>query len=56
MATLPATLWKWNLAFTEIAGGLNRPTSLDLINNTAYIVTLAGKIWTIEDVACPPFF
>jgi sugar lactone lactonase YvrE len=42
--------------FTVITDGLDRPTSLEFINNTAYIVTLTGEIWTIEDVACPPFF
>jgi len=41
--------------FSAITTGLDRPTSLEFIGNTAYIVTLAGEIWTIEDVACPPF-
>ena len=40
--------------FTQITAGLDRPTSLEFINNTAYIVTLPGKIWTIEGVTCPP--
>ena len=40
--------------FTQIIAGLDRPTSLEFINNTAYIVTLPGKIWTIEGVTCPP--
>lgn len=42
--------------FTQITDGLDRPTSLEFINNTAYIVTLTGEIWTIENVAGPPFF
>ena len=42
--------------FTVITDGLDRPTSLEFIHNTAYIVTLTGEIWTIEDVACPSFF
>jgi len=42
--------------FTVITDGLDRPTSLEFINNTAYIVTLTGEIWTIADVAGPPFF
>ena len=42
--------------FTQVVDGLDRPTSLEFINNTAYIVSLTGEIWTIEDVACPPFF
>jgi hypothetical protein len=41
--------------FTEVAGGLNLPTSVEFIGNTAYIVNLAGEIWTIDDVAAPPF-
>jgi hypothetical protein len=34
---------------------LNQPTSLEFIKNTAYVVTLAGKIWKIEDVVDPPY-
>jgi hypothetical protein len=41
--------------FTLITDGLDRPTSLEFIKNTAYIVTLTGEVWTIEDVAGPPF-
>jgi hypothetical protein len=40
--------------FTQIITGLDRPTSLEFIHNTAYIVTLTGGIWTIGDVTCPP--
>ena len=36
--------------FTTIKGGLDRPTSLKFIGNTAYVVTLAGEIWKIKDV------
>jgi hypothetical protein len=36
--------------FTVLAGGLNQPTSLEIIKNTAYIVTLAGEIWKVEDI------
>ena len=42
-------------AFTVLAEGLDRPTSLEIINNTAYVVTLGGEIWTIDDIAGPPF-
>jgi hypothetical protein len=38
-----------------IAAGLDRPTSLKFIGNTAYIVTLAGEIWTVDHVADAPF-
>jgi hypothetical protein len=37
--------------FTVIAGGLNQPISLNIIKNTAYIVTLGGEIWKIEDIS-----
>jgi len=41
--------------FTEVVGGLDRPTSVEIIRNTAYVVTLGGEIWTIADIASPPF-
>jgi hypothetical protein len=41
--------------FTVITDGLDRPTSLEFIGNTAYIVTLTGEIWKIDDVSGPPF-
>lgn len=40
---------------TVITDGLDRPTSLEFISNTAYIVTLTGEIWTIANVSGPPF-
>jgi len=39
--------------FTVIMDGLDRPTSLEFIGNTAYFVTLTGEIWKIEGVRCP---
>jgi hypothetical protein len=42
-------------AFTVITGGLDRPTSLEFIGNTAYVVTLTGEIWKIDDVSGPPY-
>ena len=41
--------------FTVITGGLNQPTSLEFIGNTAYVVTLTGEIWKIDDVSAPPY-
>jgi sugar lactone lactonase YvrE len=41
--------------FTVVSGGLDRPTSLEFIGNTAYVVTLTGEIWRIADIAGPPF-
>jgi hypothetical protein len=35
--------------------GLDRPTSLEFIGDTAYVVTLTGEIWRIDGVLCPPF-
>jgi hypothetical protein len=39
--------------FTAIIDGLDRPTSLEFIGNTAYFVTLTGEIWKIDGVRCP---
>ena len=41
--------------FTEVFAPLDRPTSLEFIGNTAYVVTLGGEIWKIDDVGAPPF-
>jgi hypothetical protein len=41
--------------FTVIMDSLDRPTSLEFIGNTAYIVTLTGEIWKIDHVSCPPY-
>jgi hypothetical protein len=43
-----------NGTFTTITGGLNQPTSLEFVGNTAYIVSLSGQIWRIDDVSEPP--
>ena len=42
-------------AFTVIIDGLDRPTSLEFIGNTAYVVTLTGEIWKIDRVSGPPY-
>jgi hypothetical protein len=41
--------------FTVVVDGLDRPTSLELIGNSAYVVTFGGEIWRIDDVSGPPF-
>ena len=41
--------------FTVIIERLNRPTSLEFIGNTAYVVTLAGEIWKIDNVSQSAF-
>jgi hypothetical protein len=38
---------------TVVVEGLNQPTSVEFIGNTAYVVTLGGEIWKIEDVSNP---
>src|SRR5947207_332885 len=40
-----------NGTFTVITDGLDRPTSLEFIGNTAYFVTLTGEIWKIGGVS-----
>ena len=41
--------------FDVIADKLDRPTSLEIIGNTAYIITITGEIWMISNIASPPF-
>lgn len=45
---------KWNGRFRVVVDNLNQPTSLEFIGSTAYVVTLAGEIWKIEDVPQRP--
>jgi hypothetical protein len=40
---------------STVIDGLDRPTSFEFIGNTAYVVTLTGEIWKIDNVAGPPF-
>jgi len=42
-------------SFSVVADGLNLPSSLEIIGNTAYVVTLTGEVWAIPDIAGPPF-
>jgi hypothetical protein len=41
--------------FGVVTDGLNQPTSLEFIRNTAYVTTLTGEIWRIANVSCPPY-
>jgi sugar lactone lactonase YvrE len=43
-----------NGSLETIVGGLNQPTSMELIGNTAYVVTFAGDIYKINNVAAQP--
>jgi hypothetical protein len=38
-----------------VAEHLNMPTSLEVIGTTAYVVTLAGEIWRIDEISGPPY-
>ncbi len=38
----------------EILYGLDRPTSMEFIRNTAYIVTFSGEILKIDNLSAPP--
>jgi hypothetical protein len=40
--------------FAPIAEGLNQPTSMEFIGNTAYVVTFNGEIHKIENISSPP--
>jgi sugar lactone lactonase YvrE len=40
--------------FTVIVEGLNQPTSVEIIKNTAYIVTLTGEVWKIDHLSPRP--
>jgi hypothetical protein len=44
-----------NGTFTLVVEGLDQPTSLEFIGNTAYVVTYGGEIWKIDNVSAPPF-
>ena len=44
-----------NGTFALVVDGLDRPTSVEFIRNTAYVVTLTGEIWKIKGVSGPPF-
>ena len=41
--------------FTVLTEGLDRPTSLEVTGNTAYVVTFDGEIWKIDGVSGPPY-
>ena len=37
--------------FTVVADGLDRPTSLEIIGSTAFVITFDGEIWRIDGVS-----
>ena len=40
--------------FDLVVDELNQPTSVEFIRNTAYVVTLGGEIWKVENPSGPP--
>ncbi|MEO7600125.1 MAG: ScyD/ScyE family protein [Opitutus sp.] len=40
---------------TTVVGGLDQPTSVEIIKNTAYVVTLTGEIWKVDAISAPPY-
>jgi hypothetical protein len=43
-----------NGTVTVLADGLNIPTSFQFIGHTAFIVTLTGEVWKMENASAPP--
>ena len=41
----------WDGSFITVVDGLDRPTSFEFLGDTAYVVTLTGKVLRIDDVA-----
>ncbi|MHA4846426.1 ScyD/ScyE family protein [Flavitalea antarctica] len=41
--------------FSKVADKLNIPTSLEIINNTAYIITIEGEVWKVDNIDGPPY-
>jgi hypothetical protein len=44
-----------NGGFSVVMDGLNLPTSMEIIRNTAYVANMAGEVWKIENISAPPF-
>jgi hypothetical protein len=42
-------------SLTTIVDGLDQPTSVEIIKNTAYVVTITGEVWKIDNIAAPPY-
>lgn len=40
--------------FSIIADKLDVPTSMEIIGNTAYIITLGGEVWTVDNITDHP--
>jgi hypothetical protein len=44
-----------NGTLNVVVGGLNQPTSLEFLGDTAYVVTYGGEIWRIDGIFGPHF-
>lgn len=42
-------------SFEVLADGLDRPTSMQIVKNTAYIITLTGNILKVDNISKAPF-
>jgi hypothetical protein len=42
-------------SFASVVEGLDRPTSLEFIGKTAFVITLTGKVIRIDNAGRPPF-
>jgi len=40
---------------TTVAEELDQPSSLEIVDDTAYVITLNGEIWKIDRIAGPPY-
>jgi hypothetical protein len=38
-----------------VVDGLNLPTSMEIIGNTAYVSNMAGEVWKIDNISILPF-
>ena len=43
-----------NGTFSVVEDNLNQPTSLEFIGKKAYVVSLAGEVWEIDNVSAQP--
>jgi hypothetical protein len=41
--------------FSVVVDGLNQPTSMEFISNKAYVISLAGEVWVIDDASHPHY-
>lgn len=41
--------------FEVVVDGLDRPTSMEIVGTTAYVIGLAGTVVVVDDIAGPPY-